>query len=94
MTPEDLRDLLTFARVKARECVKEQWRREGVKLLEWSQPELRIESERYLAELWGELRPKAEEMLAYVKTYEKKRKASKSTASTVHNSRTKVEADQ
>ena len=36
LTPEDARDLLTFARMEARKAVKEQWRAEGLKLLDWT----------------------------------------------------------
>src|SRR5262249_28193548 len=66
-TPLELRDLLTFARHIAKKEIKERWRSEGIKLSDWSMRDLRIASEQYLAEHWAELRPKAEEYLAWSK---------------------------
>ena len=73
-TPIELRDLLTFARYEARKCVKELWRSEGLKLSDWSMRQLRIASEQYLADHWPELRPKAEQYLAYSKRLDEARR--------------------
>ena len=78
MTENEFRDLLTFARMEARKCVKERWRSEGVKLLEWDQRQLRIASEQYLADHWAELKPKAEEYLRYSKAQDEAKRRKRS----------------
>src|SRR5262245_53903786 len=72
----ELRDLLTFARLEARKCVKEGWRSEGLKLSDWTMFDLRIASEQYLADHWIALKPKAEELLAYSKAQAEARRRS------------------
>jgi hypothetical protein len=73
-TPLELRDLLTFARYIAKKHVKDHWRSQGIKLSEWSMCDLRIASEQYLADHWPELRPKAEQYLAYSKRLDEARR--------------------
>ena len=79
LTREEARDLLTFARYEARKCVKAEWKAQGIKISEWDPGDLRRASEQYLAEHGAELKPKAEEMLAWSKAQDGKRRGRKST---------------
>jgi hypothetical protein len=62
-----LRDLLFFARYVARKHVKAEWKARGITIYDWGPRDLRIAAEQYLCDHWQELKPKAEEYLAWSK---------------------------
>ena len=92
LTQEEARDLLFALRYEARKAVEAHWKAEGLKPQYIERRELRIASEQWLMDHWQELLPAAQELFAFIKTNEKKRKAARSKASTAQNSCTKVEA--
>src|SRR5262249_37288831 len=94
LTREELRDLLCFARYKARQCIKERWRSEGLKLSEWSMRDLRIASEQYLADHWAELKPKPAEMLAYSKAQDENQRGRKGTRTRTRPSEQATKAEE